>query len=130
MDVPQGISRGVYEAYKASDSPGGSPRERLAGLLCALRLGGEFSGEPRGPLARLDARLLLPLRRGNDLAAIIVLGPKRSGDIYTATEITLLNSVCERASAALLSMRDAASLKDWAFAHYRGQQLDEGTEKN
>ncbi|MBW2387576.1 MAG: hybrid sensor histidine kinase/response regulator, partial [Deltaproteobacteria bacterium] len=62
-------------------------------------------------LAPLEAKLLLPLRSGNELAAIIVLGPKRSGDIYTATELTLLNSVCERASAALLSMRDAASLE-------------------
>lgn len=72
-------------------------------------------------LARLEARLLLPLRSGNDLMAIIVLGPKRSGDIYTATERTLLDSVCERASAALLSLRDAASL---AAERSRGDILE------
>jgi K+-sensing histidine kinase KdpD len=55
------------------------------------------------------------------MGAIIVLGPKRSGDIYTATEHTLLNSVCERASAALLRLRDAASL---AAERSRGDLLE------
>jgi signal transduction histidine kinase len=79
----------------------------------------EESDDPT--LARMEARLLLPLRSGNDLVAIIVLGPKRSADIYTTTERTLLNSVCERASAAILRLRDAASL---AAERSRGDLLE------
>jgi signal transduction histidine kinase/CheY-like chemotaxis protein len=77
--------------------------------------------ESNTALGPLEARVLLPLRSGNDLVAIIALGAKQSGDIYTGTEITLLGSVCERASAELLRLRDAEAL---AKERVRGNELE------
>ena len=41
------------------------------------------------------------MHRGDLLEAFVCLGPKRSGDIYTATDLTLLTAVAEKVSAEL-----------------------------
>jgi adenylate cyclase len=41
------------------------------------------------------------VRRGEDLAAFLCLGPKRSGDVYTPTDLSLLTSVAETVSQQL-----------------------------
>ena len=43
----------------------------------------------------LATPLLLPFRRGKELAAFVALGPKRSGDVYTASDLALLSAVCD-----------------------------------
>lgn len=63
-------------------------------------------------LAALDARLLLPVRSGRNLGAILVLGPKRSGDVFPAVELTLLGAVSEKASAELGRLRAREALAD------------------
>lgn len=57
----------------------------------------------------LDAPALVPVRRAGELAAAICLGPKRSGDVYTATDLALLAAVAEKVSAELLRF-DAADI--------------------
>jgi signal transduction histidine kinase len=61
----------------------------------------------RDPLATLGAALVARLHRGPEVAALLCLGPKRSGDIYTSTDVTLLATVAEKASSELARFRDA-----------------------
>jgi signal transduction histidine kinase/CheY-like chemotaxis protein len=68
-----------------------------------------------GLLRSLHARVLVPLRQGRKLSAFFAIGPKTSGDVYTATDLTLLATVTEKASAELLRIQRAASI--------RGQRL-------
>jgi adenylate cyclase len=72
----------------------------------------------RGPVRRggpptlsADAGALLPVRRGADLAAEIWLGAKRSGDIYTATDLALLAAVADKVSGELLRFDTAVILR-------------------
>jgi len=60
-------------------------------------------------LATVDAAVLAPIFTGGELAAFVCLGPKRSGDIYTAGECALLGAVAERIGAAL-ALFDSAEL--------------------
>jgi class 3 adenylate cyclase len=49
-------------------------------------------------LASLGALVIVPLYRGAELAGLICLGEKNSGDVFTATELVQLESLGERAS--------------------------------
>jgi class 3 adenylate cyclase len=67
--------------------------------------------DERVALERLCAAVLLPVRRGDDLAATICLGSKRSGDVYTATDLTLLAAVADKVSSELLRFDTAVILR-------------------
>ena len=69
----------------------------------------------RAAIETLDAAVLLPIRRGSALIAFLCLGPKRSGDIYTPTDLALLGAVAGRVSDRLASL-DAAALGEQARA--------------
>jgi signal transduction histidine kinase/CheY-like chemotaxis protein len=62
---------------------------------------------PGGAAAELEVRL----HQGDVLTAVLRLGPKRSGDIYTSTDVTLLGAVAEKASSELLRCRDAETIQ-------------------
>lgn len=55
----------------------------------------------RAALAALHAAVLLPLVRGGALAGILALGEKHSGDVYTATDVSLLAAVADKVSGEL-----------------------------
>jgi class 3 adenylate cyclase len=55
----------------------------------------------RAALETLGAELVVPLRRGEQLVAFMCLAGKRSGDIYTATDLGHLAALAERASDVL-----------------------------
>ncbi len=65
------------------------------------RRGGESSLSPfdRAALETLGVPVILPVRPAGALAAVICLGSKRSGDIYTSSELDLLGRLAERVSA-------------------------------
>jgi hypothetical protein len=44
-------------------------------------------------LKELDPAIIVPLRPGGAPDALLLLAAKRSGDIYTPTDLTLLGSV-------------------------------------
>jgi len=69
----------------------------------------------RAALETLDVAVLLPIRRGAELAAFSCLGPKRSGDIYTPAEIALLAALASATSERMLSI-DAAAVSEQARA--------------
>jgi class 3 adenylate cyclase len=59
-------------------------------------------------LDSLGAAVLLPVgRRSDTLAAFICLGQKRSGDVYTSTDLALLAAVADKASGELLRFDEA-----------------------
>jgi class 3 adenylate cyclase len=70
-----------------------------------------LADEERAALERLHAAVLLPVRRGGGLAAAICLGAKRSGDIYTETDLTLLGAVADKVSGELLRFDTAVILR-------------------
>lgn len=71
----------------------------------------ELMPEEASALVASGARVLLPLRCGKDLAAIVALGPRRTGDVYTDSDLTLLGAVVEKASAELLHQRDIEMIR-------------------
>jgi class 3 adenylate cyclase len=47
----------------------------------------------RAALETLGAEVVVPVRQGDALPAFLCLGPKRSGDVYTSTDLSLLAAV-------------------------------------
>jgi signal transduction histidine kinase len=76
----------------------------------------------RAMLRALGAEVLVPLRQGKDLAAVVSLGPKRSGDIYTRDELALLRALADLAGAELGRLAGAREL---ARERDRGRELAE-----
>jgi class 3 adenylate cyclase len=66
----------------------------------------------RAALESLGAALVLPVQRGDSLALFVTLGPKRSGDLYTTTEIALLTALTSRLSEALGRLGEADLLRE------------------
>jgi class 3 adenylate cyclase len=57
----------------------------------------------RAALETLGVPIVVPFRRGHDLVAFLCLGPKRSGDVYTSTDLALLSGVTAGVAARLAS---------------------------
>jgi len=71
------------------------------------RSNASLSPTDRAVLDSLGAAILVPVHRGATIAAFLTLGQKRSGDIYTATDLTLLMAVAEKVSAELRRFDEA-----------------------
>lgn len=67
-------------------------------------------GADRAAIEAIDARVLLPIHRGEDLEAVVCLGEKGSGDVYTPTDLALLDGLRDRTAVELLRF-DEASLR-------------------
>ena len=59
----------------------------------------------------LDAAVVVPVRPGGVLAAAILLGAKRSGDVYTPTDAALLAAVGDKLAGELLRIDTDARLR-------------------
>ncbi len=80
-------------------------RERRAPLSLS-DAGRRPDDAPLGPFDRaaletLDAEVVVPVRRGRTLLAFLCLGPKRSGDVYTSIDVSLVAVVAETVSASM-----------------------------
>ena len=83
--------------------------ESKSALVCSLEARGtplfsrakELGPFERAALETLGAEVVVPLRRGEQLVAFTCLGGKRSGDIYTATDLAHLAALAERCSDVL-----------------------------
>jgi class 3 adenylate cyclase len=58
----------------------------------------------RAALDTLGAAVVVPVRQRGQLAAFLCMGPKRSGDIYTSTDLALLMAVTDKVSTQLERM--------------------------
>lgn len=136
--------RGAPPALSADAAAIVALRTRTAALdlkQWTMARGQTLDHDERSSLEQLHAAVLLPVRRGDDLAAAICLGTKRSGDVYTATDLTLLAAVADKVSGELLRfdtaviMRQERMMSD-ALLRYvpqpvaarlaRGQSIDAG----
>ncbi len=66
----------------------------------------------RAALGSLAAAVLLPVARGGDLVAFLVLGRKGSGDVYTPTDLALLGLVGASLSTTLTRLGGEALLRE------------------
>jgi class 3 adenylate cyclase len=58
----------------------------------------------RGTLETLDVAVVVPFHRGGDVVAFACLGPKRSGDIYSPTDLAWLGAVGGKVADRLLAL--------------------------
>ncbi len=73
----------------------------------------------RQTLQELDAQLLLPLTGRDDLIGVMALGPKRSEEPYSKTDLQLLQSVADQTGLAIENSRLLTSLADEAARRER-----------
>ena len=66
----------------------------------------------RAAIATLDARVVVPVCHREDLTSFICLGPKRSGDIYTPIDLTLLAAVADKLSTSLTRFEDVTTIEE------------------
>lgn len=76
-------------------------RRRPLALGAAGRFDARLDPFERAVLETLDAEVVVPIRRGHELALLLCLGGKGSGDVYTPTDVRLLGTVGETASQRL-----------------------------
>jgi hypothetical protein len=92
-------------AFAASGALVAALAQRTTALVArAWRRGRAVDLRPfdRAVLETLDAAVILPIRRWEDLIGFVCLGEKRSGDIYTATDLALLDAVAHKVSDELV----------------------------
>lgn len=81
------------------------------------RRGSGLSPYERAALEELHVSVVAPVRGRQGLAALFSLGPKRSGDVYTATEVAWLSGVADRMAAGLLRFaKEPAAVAETATA--------------
>jgi len=73
---------------------------------------GMLAPADRAALEPLGTSTIVPVRNGQELAAAIFLGAKRSGDIYTPTDLTLLAAVADKVSGELQRFDTAVILRE------------------
>lgn len=78
--------------------------------------GESLSPFERASLEALQVSVLAPIRGPEGLAAFIGLGPKRSGDIYTSSDVARLALVAERMTAELMYHASGESPRKHALA--------------
>jgi phosphoserine phosphatase RsbU/P len=73
----------------------------------------------RQALMQLDTQLLLPLTGRDDLIGVMALGPKRSEEPYSKTDLQLLQSVADQTGLAIENSRLLSSLAEEAARRER-----------
>jgi class 3 adenylate cyclase len=66
----------------------------------------------RAALETLGAEVVVPVRQSEGLPAFLCLGPKRSGDVYTSTDLSLLTAVAETVSRELRRFDQEQNLRE------------------
>jgi class 3 adenylate cyclase len=133
--------RAVPSAFAAESPLVGALRERRAplSLSAAGRRPDEAALGPfdRAALETLQAEVVVPVRQGEALPAFLCLGPKRSGDVYTSTDLSLLAAVAETVSQQLRHFdqedvtREAQAMQESLRRYVPGaiaEQLSSGAE--
>jgi class 3 adenylate cyclase len=90
----------------------------VAGALAGGRRGERVGSSQRAALDALGVAIAVPVRVRDALVVIVTLGEKRSGDLYTATELGWVAAVGERMSVELHRFDDAVRIR-------RGRELQE-----
>lgn len=75
------------------------------------REGVELSPFDRAALESLGVPVVVPIHHGESLFAFLCVGPKRSGDVYTATDLSLLAAVGDKLSSAVARYDESETLQ-------------------
>jgi class 3 adenylate cyclase len=94
------LARWLRARTGAAELDGGGRRARVA-----------LDAAERAALATLGTVVVLPIQRGGELAAFVCLGGKRSGDVYTPTDLSLLTAVADKTSTELQRFGEAEVLR-------------------
>jgi len=102
---------GVPPAFEERSPLIGALATRTAPLV-SRRFSSGAAREPLSPFDRaaletLATAVVVPVRRRGELVAFLSLGPKRSGDIYSPGDLTLLSAVSGAVSNRLERFEDA-----------------------
>jgi len=91
----------------------------------------ELGAFDRAALEALQAEVVVPLRQGEALVAFLCVGPKRSGDVYTTTDLSHLAALGEAVSGQLVrfdreeTLRQAREMQDSLRRYVPGAVADE-----
>jgi two-component system NtrC family sensor kinase len=72
---------------------------------------GRYSAAVRDEVERLRAEVVLPMRFKNRLNGLLVLGQKRSGDLYSKEDLDLLETLCHQSALAVENTRAYQALQ-------------------
>ncbi|MDJ0867758.1 MAG: adenylate/guanylate cyclase domain-containing protein [Myxococcota bacterium] len=108
--------RVVPPAFDAAGPLVGTLRARRAPLALG-RAGRRPDQTPLSPVDRasletLGAEVVVSIRQQEDLPAFLCLGPKRSGDVYTSTDLSLLAAVAETVARQLQVFHQDALIRE------------------
>jgi class 3 adenylate cyclase len=106
--------RALPPAFDAS-APLVSALRARSGPLAAdrfVRQSEKLSPFDRAALDTLEVAVISPTHRRGDLIAFQCLGPKRSGDIYTATDLALLAALSSKVADLIARFDDATTLHE------------------
>lgn len=107
--------RAVPSAFEA-DSPLAKVLDKQQGPLASGRWSGEQDAQltpfDRAALETLGAALIGPTRRGATLVGFWCFGPKRSGDIYTPTDLALMRALGAKISEELSHLDDTRMIAE------------------
>jgi len=106
-------------AAPPSFAPGGALARVLRERTSPLRLPQSRSrrawraldADDSATLQAMGAAVLLPLQQDRGLGGFVCLGDKRSGDLYTQTDLALLGSIADKTSDELLRYREREILE-------------------
>jgi len=131
----------VPPAFEADSPLIGTLRRRRAPLSLsdAGRRPDEAALGPfdRAALETLQADVVVPVLQNDALTAFVCLGPKRSGDVYTSTDLSLLTAVAETVARELRrfdqeeTIREAREMQESLRRYVPGaiaEQLGSGVE--
>ncbi|MEQ8860857.1 MAG: adenylate/guanylate cyclase domain-containing protein [Pseudomonadales bacterium] len=85
----------------------GNRAVEVPALLADAAVSSEISERDRARLQALGSGVLLPVRGQGELAALIFVGAKSSGDVYTQAELTLLGAAAHELASELQQFRTA-----------------------
>jgi len=110
--VPVFQSDDVVAAAVASDGElVGWMRAQDEALRIERRAARDMGAGGRAVLSRMEAQVVVPIQRARQLEAFVCLGEKRSGDIYTATDLALLTALARSMALHLMRFDEAELLE-------------------
>jgi len=92
-------------------------RQRTAPLLMERRAAPPLTPFERAALETLSVSLVVPVHRGAEFVGFACFGPKRSGDVYTSTDLALLIAVADKVSTQWLRFEDGALIREARVTH-------------